>query len=557
MNIYPKIRCKMLMAVCMASLSVWAQHTPVWQADLGNGKYRNPVLYADYSDPDVCAVGEDFYLTASSFACAPGLPVLHSTDLINWELVSYAISKVPNEVYDKACCNGKGVWAPSIRYHEGKVYIYWADPDYGVYMTNTTDPRDGEWSEPILVKAASGIIDPCVLWDDDGRCYMAYAWAASRAGVNSVICVAELDADGTKVIGMPRIVFDGNDNLNHTSEGPKFYKRNGYYYLFFPAGGVEQGWQMAARATHPYGPYEARRVMEQGNTRVNGPHQGGWVQTTAGEDWFIHFQDAGCYGRVAWLEPMHWVNNWPVIGNDPDLDGTGNPVQVWRKPQLPASADAVIECSDDFDEPAMGMQWQWSANFNDLYGFTTPYGYMRLYTWPVIKEDGNLWRQPNMLLQKFSAPAFTVTAKVKVSCKNDGQEAGLIVMGRSYSALTLCYEHGRFALQHRQCTDAHKGGRDKVLQLNFFEPTWRETHPYSPATGLTMYLRVRVDEGGKCTFSYSTDGKTFEACGQEFQAVAGQWVGARVGLVAFEPPADKGHLRGWMDVDYFRVTPNQ
>ena len=162
-------------------------------------------------------------------------------------------------------------------------------------MVKAEDPA-GEWSEPVLVKAAKGIIDPCPLWDDDGKCYLAYAWAGSRAQINSVLCVAEMNAEGTKVVGPSRIVYDGNDDVNHTAEGPKFYKRNGYYYLMFPAGGVQMGWQMAARSRNVYGPYEARRVMEQGDTPVNGPHQGGWVQTASGEDWFVHFQDKGCYG---------------------------------------------------------------------------------------------------------------------------------------------------------------------------------------------------------------------------------------------------------------------
>ena len=234
----------------------------VWSPDLGNGMYKNPVIHADYSDPDVCAVGNDFYLTASSFSCVPGLPILHSKDLVNWKVVNYALKElVPTDFYATAQ-HGRGVWAPSIRYHNGEYYIYWGDPDFGVYMVKAEDPF-GEWSDPVLVKAAKGIIDPCPLWDDDGKCYLAYAWAGSRAQINSVLCVAEMNAEGTKVVGPSRIVYDGNDDVNHTAEGPKFYKRNGYYYLMFPAGGVQMGWQMAARSRNVYGPYEARRVMEQ------------------------------------------------------------------------------------------------------------------------------------------------------------------------------------------------------------------------------------------------------------------------------------------------------
>ena len=388
----------------------------VWSPDLGDGRFKNPIIHADYSDPDVCAVGNDFYMTASSFACVPGLPILHSKDLVNWKIVNHALKElVPHDFY-ATVRHGKGVWAPSIRYHGGEFYIYWGDPDFGVYMVKASDPA-GEWSEPVLVKAAKGIIDPCPLWDDDGRCYLAYAWAASRAQINSVICVAEMNAEGTKVIGPSRIVYDGNDDVNHTAEGPKFYKHDGYYYLMFPAGGVEMGWQMAARSKNVYGPYEARRVMDQGDTPVNGPHQGGWVRTASGEDWFIHFQDKGCYGRVTWLEPMKWVDGWPVIGEDPDGDGCGQPVLTYRKPVVPASVVSNPAESDEFDTPDLGLQWQWHSNYQDLYGFTTPYGFLRLYSWPLSAKFTNLWEVSNLLLQKFPADAFTATTKVTVVSK--------------------------------------------------------------------------------------------------------------------------------------------
>ena len=373
--------CTLCIVPC-AEAQEQAYVSKVWSPDLGDGTYKNPVIHADYSDPDICAVGNDFYMTASSFACAPGLPILHSMDLVNWEIVNYALDRVvPGDFYD-VVRHGKGVWAPSIRYHKGEYYIYWGDPDFGVYMVKASDPR-GKWSEPVLVKPAKGIIDPCPLWDEDGRCYLAFAWAASRAQVNSVICVAEMNAEGTKVISPARIVYDGNDDVNHTAEGPKFYKKDGYYYLMFPAGGVEMGWQMAARSKNVYGPYEAKRVLEQGDTPVNGPHQGGWVRTASGEDWFMHFQDKGCYGRVVWLEPMKWVDGWPVIGEDKDGDGCGNPVLTWRKPSVPFSRIVNPAESDEFNTVDLGLQWEWHSNYHDLYGFTTPYGYMRLYSWPV------------------------------------------------------------------------------------------------------------------------------------------------------------------------------
>ena len=546
--------CTLCIVPC-AEAQEQAYVSKVWSPDLGDGTYKNPVIHADYSDPDICAVGNDFYyMTASSFACAPGLPILHSTDLVNWEIVNYALDRVlPGDFYD-VVRHGKGVWAPSIRYHNGEFYIYWGDPDFGVYMVKAADPC-GKWSEPVLVKPAKGIIDPCPLWDEDGRCYLAFAWAASRAQVNSVICVAEMNAEGTKVVGPARIVYDGNDDVNHTAEGPKFYKKDGYYYLMFPAGGVEMGWQMAARSKNVYGPYEAKRVLEQGDTSVNGPHQGGWVRTASGEDWFMHFQDKGCYGRVVWLEPMKWVDGWPVIGEDKDGDGCGNPVLTWRKPSVPFSRIVNPAESDEFNTVDLGLQWEWHSNYHDLYGFTTPYGYMRLYSWPVSEKYVNLWEASNLLLQKFPAEAFTATTKVTMVSKEDGQEGGLIVMGWDYSALTVRRKGDKFLLCQRTCKDAEQGGKETVRELSSFAPSARQTIIYSPTVSREIYLRVQVEAGGKCRFAYSLDGEKFTACGEPFQARQGKWIGAKVGFVCVEPHAEPAVNRGWMDVDWFRVTP--
>lgn len=356
------------LSVCGMFHSAMAQYrSEVWVSDEGNGMYRNPVLHADYSDPDVCVVGEDCFLTASSFNCTPGLPILHSKDLVNWKIVNYALKKVePVEYYNEAR-HGKGVWAPSIRFHEGMYYIYWGNPDFGIFMVKTRDPY-GEWDKPVLVKAGKGMIDPCPLWDDDGRVYLAHAWAGSRAKFNSVLTVCELNKEGTKVISDPVLVFDGNDGVNHTIEGAKFYKRNGFYYLFAPAGGVVSGWQLVMRSKNVYGPYEPRIVMAQGKTDINGPHQGGWVDTPAGESWFLHFQDKGAYGRVLHLNPMKWVNDWPVIGVDRDGDGCGDPVSRYRKPKTDTlTGNCIKKCTHQgyADESMWARGQAWA-----IYGYT-------------------------------------------------------------------------------------------------------------------------------------------------------------------------------------------
>lgn len=539
------------LSVCSLFHPAMAQYrSEVWVSDEGNGMYRNPVLHADYSDPDVCAVGEDYFLTASSFNCTPGLPILHSKDLVNWKIVNYALKKVePVEYYNEAR-HGKGVWAPSIRFHEGVFYIYWGDPDFGIFMVKTRDPY-GEWDKPVLVKAGKGMIDPCPLWDDDGRVYLAHAWAGSRAKFNSVLTVCELNKEGTAVISDPVLVFDGNDGVNHTIEGAKFYKRNGFYYLFAPAGGVVSGWQLVMRSKDVYGPYEARIVMAQGKTDINGPHQGGWVDTPAGESWFLHFQDKGAYGRVLHLNPMKWVNDWPVIGVDKDGDGCGDPVSRYRKPKTDKTypIETPVE-SDEFDTRKLGLQWEWHANYQDVFGFTTNMGYVRIYGHELSPHFKNFWEVPNLLMQKFPAEEFTATAKLKVSAKDDGQLSGLIIMGWDYSWIGVEKQEEKFLLKQAVCKDAEQGNLEQVSTLAVLEPSRKFEAGLFPNYEREIYIRVHVDKGAYCRFSYSLDGKKFTEAGTLFKARQGKWIGAKVGMFSVTP---HGKERGWLDVDWFRV----
>ena len=539
------------LSVCSLFHPAMAQYrSEVWVSDEGNGMYRNPVLHADYSDPDVCAVGEDYFLTASSFNCTPGLPILHSKDLVNWKIVNYALKKVEPVEYYNEPRHGKGVWAPSIRFHEGMYYIYWGDPDFGIFMVKTRDPY-GEWDKPVLVKAGKGMIDPCPLWDDDGRVYLAHAWAGSRAKFNSVLTVCEMNKEGTAVISDPVLVFDGNDGVNHTIEGAKFYKRNGFYYLFAPAGGVVSGWQLVMRSKDVYGPYEARIVMAQGKTDINGPHQGGWVDTPAGESWFLHFQDKGAYGRVLHLNPMKWINDWPVIGVDKDGDGCGDPVSRYRKPKTGKTypIETPVE-SDEFDTRKLGLQWEWHANYQDVFGFTTNMGYVRIYGHELSPHFKNFWEVPNLLMQKFPAEEFTATAKLKVSAKDDGQLSGLIIMGWDYSWIGVEKQEEKFLLKQAVCKDAEQGNLEQVSTLAVLEPSRKFEAGLFPNYEREIYIRVHVDKGAYCRFSYSLDGKKFTEAGTLFKARQGKWIGAKVGMFSVTP---HGKERGWLDVDWFRV----
>ena len=545
-----------IFSVCLLLLATMAMaqqdyRSEVWSPDNGDGTYTNPVINADYSDPDVCVVGDDYYLTASSFQCIPGLPVLHSKDLVNWEIIGYAVKQLqPREVFDTPS-HGNGIWAPSIRYHNGEFYIYWGDPDFGVFMVKTKDPA-GEWSEPLCVIPGKGMIDTCPLWDDDGRCYLVNGWANSRSRFASVLTVRELNAEGTKPISQPVIVFDGNGTENRTCEGPKFYKRDGWYWIMCPAGGVPTGFQLAMRAKTPYGPYEAKKVLAQGKTAVNGPHQGGWVHTAMGEDWFLHFQDKECYGRVVHLQPVTWKDNWPVMGVDKDGDYCGEPVVTYRKPKTRGGWKVVnpVE-TDEFSSNRMGLQWQWQANYNQVFGMPTAFGTFRVYNHKHRTDAVNLFDVPNMLLQKTPADNFTATTKIRLTSKADNQMGGLIMMGLDYSALVAKRVGDEFVLQQLVCHAADKNKPETATTIATLQPTEKDVIDYKPGIHLDIYLRMVVADG-KCKFYYSLDGRKFRAAGEEFKMREGKWIGAKIGLVSVEP--DGNTDRGWVEADWFRVT---
>ena len=541
--------------VIAAALPLFAQaqyRSEVWSPDLGDGTYKNPVINADYSDPDVCvgASGEDYYLTASSFQCVPGLPILHSKDLVNWEIINYALNEhlyAGNTELIKhfsTVQHGNGVWAPSIRYHAGWYYIYWGDPDFGVMMTRTQDPA-GRWEDPVCVIPGQGYIDTTPLWDDDGRCYLVNGWANSRARFASVLTVRELSPDGTRAIGQPVIVFDGNGTENRTCEGPKFYKRDGWYWILCPAGGVPTGFQLAMRSRSPYGPYEHKVVLAQGKTPVNGPHQGGWVHTKYGEDWFLHFQDKEAYGRVVHLQPVDWSSGWPVMGRK------GEPVLTYQKPRSSSTTIVNPVESDEFNTPTIGLQWQWQANYDEKFGVPTAFGTFRIYTHKLAEDAKSFWLVPNMLLQKTPADEFAVTAKLRFTSKDQEQMGGIIMMGLDYSALVVKRVGQEFQLLQITCHAADKGKPNEEKLLATLQPTAIDQTDYRPGIHEDIYMRMKVAHS-KLRFAYSLNGKKFTDCGEEFQMREGKWIGAKFGFIAVEP-AGKAD-RGWVDADWIRVT---
>ncbi|MBU1101860.1 MAG: glycoside hydrolase 43 family protein [Bacteroidetes bacterium] len=507
----------------------------LFTSDNFDGTYSNPIIHADYSDPDVIRVEDDFYLVSSSFSQFPGLPVLHSKDLVNWKIISHAVKEYPFDEFKKPQ-HGNGIWAPSIRYHEGYYWIFFGDPDHGILMTKAKNPA-GPWTPLHLVAKANGWIDPCPLWDDDGQAYLIHAWAKSRSGINAILTLHRMSSDGTKLLddGLP--VFDGK-NIHPTIEGPKLYRKNDFYYIFAPAGGVKTGWQTVLRSKNIYGPYESRVVLEQGSTNINGPHQGAMVELKSGESWFVHFQDKFAYGRIVHLNPVSWKDNWPIIGIDFDQNGIGEPVQVYNKPDVTKIEKiALLQTSDEFDKSTLGLQWQWEALGNSKWiSLNDKKGSLRLYCIQNSSKLLSLKDLPNIIGQKFPANEFSVEVKMTVNLKDSSDSGGLVILGSDYSAMEV----------------SNSGSGLKLIKKTFHEKNKKEViEEIIPLTKNDIFLKIYIKNGAICSFAYSYEGKSYHLIGKEFFAQPGRWVGAKIGLYAI---SGKAKSKSYVDVDYIRFS---
>lgn len=498
-----------------------------WVPDLGDGTYKNPVLFADYSDPDVIRVGDEYYLIASSFNCTPGLPILVSRDLVNWSLIGHALENLPDPRYAEVQ-HGAGIWAPAIREHAGTFYIFAPTPDEGIYVLTAPHPR-GPWSPPRMLLEGKGLIDPCPLWDDDGKAYLVHAYARSRAGIKDRLHVRPMDPSATHVTGQGHIVYQDSAR-QPTLEGPKFLKKDGYYYLFAPAGGVEHGWQLALRSRSVYGPYEARVVLERGATSINGPHQGALVDTRAGEWWFVHFQQLGPYGRVVHLNPVVWEDGWPLMG-EAGPEGRRQPVTRHKKPAGETQAIAVPVHDDEFDGQRLSPAFQWHGNHReDWYSLRARHGFLRLIPQPAASFAA----APSLLLQKIPGPAFSAETWLELSDPLGAVQAGLIVMGERHAALTA--------------TGVAGGVK---LSLLIDGASVFDGHVSGPG----VRLCVTFSEGGRCRFSFGAQQGALKPIEATFQAVPGRWIGAKLGLFALTSAPLT--TPAYADFDYFRFGPSE
>lgn len=512
-------------------------------------KYQNPIIFADYSDPDAIRVGDTYYLTASSFNFTPGLPILVSRDLVNWSLENYAIKNIQYDNY-KVPQHAKGVWAPSIRFHEGLFYIYYAMPDEGIFVVTAEDAL-GEWSEPELVLEGKGLIDPCSFWDEDGSAVIVHGYARSRIGFKSHLGIFPISWDGKKAIGEDHIIFCGLQT-QPTIEGPKVYKRDGYYYIFAPAGSVKTGWQTVLRSrTGLYGPFEEMIVLKQGSSEVNGPHQGALITTPEGEDFFLHFQEMPVYGRVVHMQRVTFRDGWPVMGvvNDPDTY-CGQPAETELRPKGYKSPKRLyLKACDDFDSDILDLKWQWFGNNSeDFYSLSENPGYLRLYAINVSGESNPVvWRSPNVLTEKIVCPYFRANVKVlteglKGFIDNGKTRVGMAILGGNYAFLSLSDSELGFVLSYGMSIERNGKIEEVVLSrhnLNDNPEYVILTVTYEILSGKPMfYMGYQLPSGEKASILES----------YTFLPEGHQWVGAKMALYAI------GNNEGaYGDFDYIDV----
>ncbi len=468
--------------------------------DQGDGTYRNPILKADYSDPDVIRVGDDFYMVASDFHFV-GIQVLHSKDLVNWRIagqVFHRLSMSPK--YDQMKGYGEGTWASSLRYHNGEFYLYACTPKDGLFMWHTKNPAS-TWSDVVTVKAIAGWEDPCPFWDDDGQAYLIHG----KTGAGPLI-LHKMSADGARLLDEGTTVYTGP-----VAEGPKMFKRQGRYYISHPEGGVSTGWQTVERASAIYGPYERKIVLE------GGPHQGGLVELKNGEAWFIAFKSTGWLGRICYLEPVKWGDDdWPVFGDN------GTPVDTWKKPNVGrAYAAGRPQTSDEFAAKTLSPIWQWNHNPVDTaWSLTERRGFLRLHALPA----DDIGQARNTLTEKLWDESGAIETKLDLAGLAEGGRAGLTFLsGAAFSWV----------------------GAEKTAGA--IRIVWPEGSGADLKPAGSLWLRG-VYRQGKAQLFYSLDGQAWSDTGQRIALRFASWKGARFGIFSYGPHG------GYADVDWVHYT---
>lgn len=498
----------------------------------GAAEYANPVLYADYSDPDVIRVENDYFMVASSFHFSPGIPVLKSQDLVNWKIIGHVLPRLNfHAAYDMSSSYpltdavskpvgaglryAGGVWAPAIRFHKGQFYVYWATPDEGIFMSMATDPA-GQWSAPVMVLAGAGYEDPCPFWDDDGKAYLIH----SRVGAGPGILHA-MSPDGKTLLDAGKTIIEDKINLP-VFEGPKLYKRNGYYYVFAPIGGVGTGPQAVLRSRSIDGPYQTHLALTPGNG-LKGPHQGGYVETPSGQGWFMHFNSTGAFGRITHLQPVTWREDWPIMGN------ATVPVSTHTYPDTgQKSLDYRLQDSDEFSSAQLGLQWSWNHNpDNARWSLTQRPGFMRIQA----SKSAYLVGARNTLTQILQGPQSEITTRIELTGMVDSQRAGLSLFGVKVPWIGVVQDAGSSHMTYSNAGEEIRGAR-------------------IDATAVILRAVVKEDQTVQFSYALNEKGPYTELGPVTALAKFSWWKGSRPAVFTYV----KGDTAGYIDVDWFRVV---
>jgi beta-xylosidase len=539
--------------------------------DQGDGTFRNPVLAFDYSDPCPIRVGQDYYLASSTFQMSPGVPILHSRDLVNWTTIGAAIPDLsvlaPEFNWDRMDRFGGGVFAPSLRYHDGKFWVFVnCYTGEGFYVCTATNPA-GPWQvrqikdrngKPLRTTAWT---DPCPFWDDDGKAYLI----SSRPGGQWFGYLFEMAPDGSQLFDAdvdhmndgdgPYVYPRGGTMVSpfQSTEGNKILKRNGYYYLVhieFLDSGQGRG-TYVFRSRHIYGvkpdgmpgkpgdpgKYEVFKfgpVNDQTDEfygrNLELPGQGGFVDTPDGRwFWIGQFNRFSSDGRLPQLLPVTWIDDWPVPGVDIQ-DGHGR--MAWHLPKPIAGYPACTpQGSDDFKKPVLDPRWHWNHQPRaDKWSLTERPGFLRLHAFQQL-EPGRFFKTRNVICQRHTRRILAqVTIRLELGSMTDEQEAGLVHFGPGNTSASIAVRKTGTALAMRfNKADAPTDG------------------PALPAGTAALWLRSAAGFDDQCVFSFSTDGQNFAPLGEAYTLVGGGWRGDIVGIYTFNNQAE----RGYIDVDTF------
>lgn len=499
--------------LCMILLGSGGVHA--WQSDNGDGTFTNPVLYADYPDPDIIRVGEDFYMVSTTFVDSPGITVLHSQDLVNWRILSHAAEVVDGP--DSCSMIGGtayrgGFWASSIRYYGGTFYIA-VQPTFAngriYYAANPAGP----WNYYQLDR---NIYDPGLFFDTDGTGYIICGHGPQSIMTLNSACSA--------------VVSQANNVIDSGGEGSHVVKRGNYYYLFNANPGVWPFQLRCSRATNIFGPWETGHICL---TAVTGGHQGAIVDIDDNDNWFgfVH-QDSGAVGRMPRLGPVFWENDWPVFGTPGNRDVLAS---TYTKP---IQGKPVLQppTSDDFSSSTLGLQWQWNHNpDNTRWSLTERPGFLRLRP----TQADSFWTARNTLTQKGQGPQSSGIVKLDISQLQDGDIAGFGTLGKVNGYIYVADSDGKKTLG--MVVD-NRGVGTYTCASNV------------PFSGTTLCLRTDLDfqtNQGNC--SYSADGTNWTSLGGyfplEFDIVYGTFQGEKYAVFCFNPHTP--FSSGWVDVDSF------